>query len=118
MNCPSCKDNPVILNREQVEKHAEEYDKELDKDFNPNSVKDESFDDEPIPENLDELDPDYVDARDHLQGPHKDICGYCNKDLTTETCITKMINGVKYEFCSEECINDFMDALEFKDDEF
>jgi len=120
MECPSCRDNPVKYNKEQVEAYAKEYDKELEKDFEKKEVRKEKKDEELIedfPEDLEDLNPEKIIVKDHFQGPIKEVCGYCNKDLKSENCITKTINGIKYEFCSEECIEDFMDALHFKDEE-
>jgi YHS domain-containing protein len=59
---------------------------------------------------------DEVTIKDHLDPDVKDECGYCGQVFGPDfIVIEKMIHGRKWHFCSEECLRDFKDASDFKD---
>lgn len=46
-----------------------------------------------------------------------DVCGYCGRAFAAnELAIEKEIHGRLWKFCSEECYNEFMDAIHFRDE--
>ena len=56
---------------------------------------------------------------DHLEKDVKEECGYCGQLFgPDDIVIEKTIHGKQWCFCSEECYHDFLDASNFKDDEF
>ena len=65
---------------------------------------------------VNELDEGIVEIKDHLDKDHDDICGYCGQYFAPEEIvIEKTLHGRKWKFCSEECMRDFKDASDFKD---
>lgn len=68
---------------------------------------------------VDELLEEGIIIKDHLGDDVKDKCGYCGQLFGPEDIvIEKEVHGRKWCFCSEECYRDFLDASNFKDDEF
>ena len=60
----------------------------------------------------------HIEVKDHLEKDHDDECGYCGQCFVPdEIVIEKTINGRKWHFCSEQCLQDFRDAADFKDED-
>lgn len=67
---------------------------------------------------LDELHDEAVPVDDHLDRDEEIRCGYCGNPFSShESRIEKEILGRKWVFCSEECLQDFRDASDYKDDD-
>jgi YHS domain-containing protein len=59
-----------------------------------------------------------IEVKDHLERDNDDECGYCGQSFgPDEVVIERTVHGKKYRFCSEECLKDFNDASNFKDED-
>lgn len=59
-----------------------------------------------------------IEVKDHLEKDPDDQCGYCGQYFSPdENVIVKTIHGRTWKFCSEECLRDFRDAADFKDED-
>lgn len=59
-----------------------------------------------------------VEVKDHLERDVQTICAYCGSVFDIdELVIEKEIHGRIWKFCNDECYHDFMDALDFKDED-
>jgi hypothetical protein len=57
-----------------------------------------------------------IEVKDHLEKDVEDECAYCGQYFPPdEVVIEKIILGRKWRFCSEQCVKDFQDASNFKD---
>ena len=62
--------------------------------------------------------PDDIEVKDHLDKDIEDECGYCGQAFgPDEIVIERTLYGKKHRFCSEECLRDFQDASNFKDED-
>lgn len=60
--------------------------------------------------------PKNIPVRSHLEPDKTDECAYCGQAFgPDEVAIEREILGRKWRFCSEECLRDFRDASDFKD---
>jgi hypothetical protein len=65
-----------------------------------------------------ELEGMHIVVKDHLETPPEDECGYCSQLFgPDEVVVEKMIHGVKWRFCSEECCQDFIKDHDFADED-
>ncbi len=54
---------------------------------------------------------------DHVGKDEKDQCGYCGQCFGPDDIVVeKEIYGKEWRFCDEQCLKDFMDASNFKDE--
>lgn len=54
--------------------------------------------------------------KSHLEKEETRVCAYCGRLFAQgEIAIEKEIHGRRWRFCSEECYQDFMDAVHFRD---
>lgn len=61
---------------------------------------------------------DHIEIKDHLDKDIGDECGYCGQGFPPdEVVIEKTIHGRTWHFCSEDCMRDFKDASDFKDED-
>jgi hypothetical protein len=72
-----------------------------------------------LPDIREEVLEEGIVVKDHVEKDSKDECGYCGQLFgPDDIVIEKTIHGKLWCFCSEECYHDFLDASNFKDDEF
>lgn len=65
-----------------------------------------------------ESDPYKIPIKDHLAKEELKLCGYCGQPFEPdENVIEKVIHGQRWHFCSDRCYNDFLDAIDFKDED-
>lgn len=65
-----------------------------------------------------ENDPHDIKVEDHLEKDELIECGYCGHIFGgNESRIEKIIYGKKWVFCSDECLENFRDASNFKDED-
>jgi YHS domain-containing protein len=58
-----------------------------------------------------------VTVGDHLEKDEEITCGYCGRVFSShELRVEKEIYGKKWIFCDENCLEDFRDASDFKDE--
>lgn len=58
------------------------------------------------------------EIKDHLEPDVKALCGYCGRNFDAgEVVVEREVNGRKWQFCNQECYDEFMDALHFKDED-
>jgi hypothetical protein len=80
---------------------------------------DAEFDDDMPSDIKEELLADGIMVKSHIEKDHKEECGYCGQLFgPDDIVIEKRIHESIWCFCSEECYRDFVDASNFKDDEF
>jgi hypothetical protein len=59
-----------------------------------------------------------IEIKDHEEKVSEDECNYCGQLFgPEEIAIEKTINGVKRRFCSEECLRDYQEHTNFKDED-
>ncbi len=68
-------------------------------------------------------EPDFseheVEVKDHYDYDVKTVCAYCGKEFEIdENVIEKTIHGRTWRFCSEACLTDFNDAIDYRDDAY
>jgi YHS domain-containing protein len=55
-------------------------------------------------------------VKSHLEKEERRVCAYCGKPFEKgELTIEKEVHGRRWRFCSEQCYQDFMDAVHFRD---
>ena len=56
--------------------------------------------------------------KSHVEKEFKDVCGYCGKQFQKdEVQVVRTLHGREWRFCSEHCLREFHDAVDFKDEE-
>ncbi len=64
------------------------------------------------------MNADDLPVKDHLAKDILDVCAYCGTPFQKdEVVIERMIHGRKWRFCSETCLRDFEDAVQFQDED-
>jgi|GEM_PF-2532853 len=78
----------------------------------------------PEPERSDEygrsepIHDDGILVKDHLERDVKTVCAYCGQPFEEgEVVIECEIHGRTWRFCSEDHYRDFLDALDFQDED-
>lgn len=72
----------------------------------------------PDEEMLHEEDSSEIPVSDHLDPDALDQCGYCGQHFgPDEIVIEKTLLGRMWRFCSEDCLRDFRDASDFRDED-
>jgi hypothetical protein len=58
------------------------------------------------------------EVKDHLERDVKTVCGYCGRVFEIdEVVVEREVNGRMWKFCDQKCYDDFMDALDFTDED-
>ncbi len=58
------------------------------------------------------------DVKDHVERDVKTQCAYCGATFALgENVIERGIHGRTWRFCSDACLRDFEDALQYRDPE-
>lgn len=56
--------------------------------------------------------------KNHLDPDVRTVCAYCGNEFEVdEVVIEKEIHGRTWRFCSEECYRDFLDHVDFQDED-
>ncbi len=64
------------------------------------------------------MKPDDLPVKDHLAKDILDVCAYCGTPFQKdEVVIERVIHGRTWRFCSETCLHDFEDAVQFQDED-
>ena len=69
-------------------------------------------------ENNEPVEEFEIQVKDHLERDVDDECSHCGQIFVPdEVVIERIIYGKKREFCSEECLREFQEATNFKDED-
>lgn len=61
---------------------------------------------------------DDLEIKDHEDKPIRTVCGTCGKTFQDEEIvIEREIHGRMWRFCSQQCYNDFNEAIHYVDEE-
>lgn len=64
----------------------------------------------------DDEHPDAIPVRDHVEKDVTDECAYCGQSFgPDEIAIERVIYGRRWRFCSDQCLTDFRESSDFKD---
>ena len=66
----------------------------------------------------DDEHPDAIPVRDHVEKDATDECAYCGQSFgPDEIAIERSIYGRIWRFCSDQCLQDFRESSDFKDED-
>lgn len=56
-------------------------------------------------------------VRDHLARDEQDVCGYCGQHFgPDDVVVERELLGRTWQFCDEQCLADFRDKSDFRDE--
>lgn len=71
----------------------------------------------PISQEIKQAVGEAVSVKSHVASDEDDVCGYCGQHFGPDDIVVEReVYGRKWSFCDEQCLNDFLDKSDFKDE--